>query len=773
MLRMRAKFYKRLSLILILLIIGVWISLQFTIRPKHHNVLVVQSFEQSYAIYPELNKLIKRNFKKSNIDADIRVVYLDCENYGEPQEQMHLHQLINSATSDGWKPDIILANDDQGTYSLLKSEHPLIYKVPIVFAGVNYPNWKLISKFPNVRGIEDNEEILKNIYFIKQVVKKKPWIYACLDSTFIDKKVLNDVKTQLKGRKYVGITTPNMPIAEQWRLCEKEGYTLVQLFRTREHLAEQKDTYLWPLIFYYNKASKNARHYQINDHIRGVYYLQFRRDYTTKLVNTISADPIFSAINEHFGYYDQILGGYMSTIQDQAKQQVDMAVKILNGTPLSKITFEKSIKHYVVDWRVMRRFDIPEENIPSGVTIVNQPFDKAHPIIWTTGLSIIIVAVIWLIILYTLARRKKLQLVNDLIKEREMLSLATQSSGTFVWSFGKGLFHFEKAFWNFLKIEPRDISIDEMMLYVHPDYRHLYKKLKLSLQDAMSGNIQLPLDFDGYGYSWWEARFMAHKTTKDEYVVYGIIINITDIKKHEKELEDARRLAEKAELKQSFIENMSHEIRTPLNAIIGFTNLLINERGLTPEEVQEYQAYVSSNNELLLEMIDDIIFLSRLDSGHISFVSKPCNVKEFIENIHSTKNIIPARLEFRLEEGLPPNNDFIVYVDPIHLRNAIIHLLQNAAKFTESGYVKLGYHYMQHAKQVHIFIEDSGIGIPQEEIKMIFERFYKNDKYTQGTGLGLSICKILIEKMGGTIDVESEVGKGSTFSIYLPCERPK
>lgn len=211
---------------------------------------------------------------------------------------------------------------------------------------------------------------------------------------------------------------------------------------------------------------------------------------------------------------------------------------------------------------------------------------------------------------------------------------------------------------------------------------------------------------------------------------------------------------------------MSHEIRTPLNAIAGFANLLTNTPELEEEDKQNYVDIINTNTELLLRLINDILELSRLDSGSANFNLRREDVRTLLSSYYQTFGVqVKPDLKF-LQDF--PNEDCTVYVDASRLQQVITNFLTNANKFTQTGYIKLGYRYSAGEHAVGIFVEDTGKGIPHNELKIIFSRFYKHDEFAQGTGLGLAICNSIAEQLQGYIEVESEEGKGSRFTIVLP-----
>lgn len=231
-------------------------------------------------------------------------------------------------------------------------------------------------------------------------------------------------------------------------------------------------------------------------------------------------------------------------------------------------------------------------------------------------------------------------------------------------------------------------------------------------------------------------------------------------------MENARELAEKAELKQSFLANISHEIRTPLNAIVGFSNLLTSDNDLQEEEKQYFIESINRNNDLLLKLVNDILELSRLDSGQMSFDFQEYTVAELVNELYGTQRLlVPEHLDFIKENC---DKSTTIYIDKARLTQVFINLVNNATKFTTNGSIRIGSHCIDDNK-VCLFVEDSGKGIPKEEQKMIFARFYKQDEFMQGTGLGLAISKAIVEQLHGEIRLQSEIGKGSRFEVILPC----
>ena len=240
--------------------------------------------------------------------------------------------------------------------------------------------------------------------------------------------------------------------------------------------------------------------------------------------------------------------------------------------------------------------------------------------------------------------------------------------------------------------------------------------------------------------------------------------DITDLKIMERKLRLAKEEAEESNrIKSAFLANMSHEIRTPLNAIVGFSSILATE--VSEEERVEYLDIIERNNELLLQLINDILDLSKIEAGTLEYVKRPINLGEVCRTIYAVhKERIKGGVDFIFDNG---EEDLQMEGDPNRIMQVITNFITNATKFTHTGEIRFGFE--REGENVRVYVKDTGIGIEKEKVGHIFERFVKLNSFVQGTGLGLSICRMIIEKIGGEIGVTSEFGKGSTFYFIIPC----
>lgn len=306
--------------------------------------------------------------------------------------------------------------------------------------------------------------------------------------------------------------------------------------------------------------------------------------------------------------------------------------------------------------------------------------------------------------------------------------------------------------------------------HFHPDDRRVMLRFfdQVLIREASHLRRDVRILREDGTYTWTRVNVMVRDFRPEDGIIDMVCVNydITELKETERKLIAARDKAEELDrLKSAFLANMSHEIRTPLNAIVGFSSLLTETEDM--KDRKQYMAIVQENTELLLQLISDILDLSKMESGAFEFVKSDTDVNLLCsEIIRSLRMKVPAGVELVFEECLPGCH---VWADKNRLNQVISNFINNALKFTFSGSITLGY-YRQTDGYLRFYVRDTGMGIPKNKIKTVFDRFVKLNSFVHGTGLGLSICKSLVEQMGGTIGVESEEGEGSCFWFTYPYQ---
>ncbi len=305
--------------------------------------------------------------------------------------------------------------------------------------------------------------------------------------------------------------------------------------------------------------------------------------------------------------------------------------------------------------------------------------------------------------------------------------------------------------------------------HFHPEdllsVMEFFKNVENGTETKLSKEVRI-LREDG-NYTWTCINLLLKNYDLENDIIELISINydITKLKQTEMMLIKARDKAEESDrLKSAFLANMKHEIRTPLNAIVGFSNLLASTDDA--EEKEQYNLLIQHNNDLLLNIVNDVLDISKIESGHVEFHPVWFNLSELIkETVAEYTPNVPPEIKFF---ATYPKPDYFVELDSMRVKQILNNIVSNALKYTSEGTVRISYELIEEG-QVRISVADTGCGIPEDKTDKIFERFEKLDYYVQGAGLGLSISKSLVDKMGGRIEVDSTVGVGSTFRIILPC----
>lgn len=358
--------------------------------------------------------------------------------------------------------------------------------------------------------------------------------------------------------------------------------------------------------------------------------------------------------------------------------------------------------------------------------------------------------------------------------QRRFFNMAIEESSIYPWQYNTRLkcFHFPGGLLQRFNCYDNTgyISREELDLIIHPgDLPRTRKHFNdIMLGHEPNSRMSFRLQNADGGYEWWEFRSTAYDglTADIPYMVLGVCQSIQRYKDTEDELIAARDRALQADkLKSAFLANMSHEIRTPLNAIVGFSDLLKDLEAFSSEEVQQFVETININCTLLLALINDILDLSRIESGTMDFQLSSYNLTFIMQQVYDSQRLSMSQ-GVELRTDFPEGTGKDIVTDSVRLKQVVNNLINNARKFTAKGSITLGYS-MEEPGYTTVFVEDTGAGISDEDQKHIFERFYKADSFTQGAGLGLSICQTIVERLHGTITVTSKLGRGTRFEVRL------
>ena len=728
------------------------------------HILVMFSENKLAYQFADCEDIIAKALKNKGVDADITFEYLNCGHWEANREIEEARKIVDRANAK--KPlAMILLYGDQATYSTLSTDTPMMHTLPVVFGGVQFPNWDQLSCHENVTGVSDPIDIVKNIEAAYTLTGKR-MTFVMLNRAFLDRKVKENIDNQLDKAKYV-INNLNWDYSVMELLTDhSDQYSMTVLSLRYLYLNCKKTEPLDP------NDGDNFR--RVTRMFKDLIYIQSKYDPTpVQIIQATNHWPMLTATA--MGFTDPgtpYIGGYFASVNNIAADMADCAAKILAGAKPKDIKIRPTKKEYYLDWQVAKRYKFDPDKLPGGYHVIRMPLVDRFPmlssLIMYSGTIVMLVVIVILLRLFIREKKQKVKVMAQLERENSLYNIAVQDSRTFAWERAGQSIYLSDAFWQHYGHEPKIITLGDFMAMLHPDSRDIYIDGLDHVNKGETFANDVKADFFGNGeWHWYQIRGKGILDEHGNFVKsYGMLINVDGFKQREKEMEEARKLAEEATLKESFLANMSHEIRTPLNAIIGFSDLLLQpDADFTEEDKKLFAGTIHTNNDLLLKLINDILDVSRIESGQMDFVIKAWSVRDIMERIYHTFEVqMPKHLAFNFVQ---PEEDVLIEVDESRLRQVIGNFLTNAGKFTPKGSVTLGWIKDMQTGKVELYVEDTGIGLSEEDRTMVFSRFYKKDEFKQGTGLGLSICKAIVVRLGGSIKVRSELGKGSRFSVYL------
>lgn len=859
-------------------------------KDKPYRVLVVFSYVKECEWTEEQYQGVLGCLKEQGVKAEVDSFHLDADILVEFQENDTLNWLFRQYENN--PPDLIISCDDQATYAIQATEHPLTYKVPIVFCGVDYVNYQIMEKRKNITGFTTQPDYMQCYELAKQLFGCVSALSVIAEPTYLGRQGVTHLRKQLEKLPNLRNIT-ELKIIEQFDVYEND--TL--LTRPASTPSPLDINILW-----FNRMDGRRMKWLLKEQ-KNMVFLMPRWSALYSGIPRMKNVPMLMVNDEGFG--DGRLGGYMTNSYDQTYQATETGLRIMRGEispDTVPVTHSKTMPKF--DWRQLDNWGISVDKLPKDSIIINMPFTvKYRNYLWIGGTFLGTFIILLILVLDQLYRRERLykkRILSALIKEqnelqitmesisegvisldgqavivsineaalkwlqldgakdryigqslhllfdirlinnpdylnylfskvyqtngsyvfdpstylvmtsglsfpisgsmavihsensqrgiiitfrniinemtqKEFMALTTTTGDVFVWKYNhtERLFIYDQAFFRFMQWpenETGEFFVGDTFPSLHPEDHEKWLK---SIQIIAAGEkhhctAQFRLQTGNGSYTWWEYRIVPEPNQAPGEITafFGLCLNIDYLKTKEKELEDIRDKALEADRQKSlFLANMSHEIRTPLNAIVGFSSLLLEPEELTADDKQEFIGIINENCRLLLNLVNDILDISRIESG-ITFKHEPCDLNPIMTDLlEKYKEITdePIMLSADL-----PESSVTVFSDQFRIRQILSNLLNNAIKFTEKGIITIGYRIDDINNTICFFVKDTGRGIPQKEHSKIFERFYKSDNFTQGGGLGLPICHEIVQRMKGTITVDSEPGKGTCFYITLP-----
>ncbi|MDO4496925.1 MAG: ATP-binding protein [Bacteroidales bacterium] len=776
--KLRVVTLSALGVVLLGVLVGCVMSyIVQSVRPQHH-VAVIFSHEETNYTHGQYLLEVNKAFRQRGYKVQLHPYFVDCERYGDDWEIRQCESLLKTLVSEV-HPEVVVLVGDQGTYSTLKAEENVHSGYPMIFSGVIYPNQSLIKNNRKVTGFRDAIDIPTNVHLAELFHFSKS-LYTTLDYTYLDHKTRENITLQLKNQDDIFNNLMWDVSLRETALYPDKHYSF-SLFSLRDieanFMINGRGLDLWD-------GNEKVDFQKALYFFRHMTYLQTKCDLSSQSMLMFDMpNPYLTAINEGFGSpTSRFIAGYFTSTQQMATEVADVAISIIQGAKPSEIPIQDSPKEYYIDWQVAKNHGLKLDELPEGFQIVNLSWREEHPNIFlglVLGGTLFLSVIILMLLLSVRRERMQKRLVQaHLEHERQMYQLAVGDSQTFAWAREGDTMIFPDSFWQHFNLSPRKLHVDELASMVAseslPDYREALQKTS----EGKAWSSTLLLDIAGTGEShWWQIRSRGMLNKKGQLdCSYGMIINVDDFKHTEQELILNRKLANQAnEAKTTFLTSMSHDIRTPMNAIIGFTQLAMKNVD-KPDVVKSYLKKILVSGNHLLSLINDVLDMSRIESGQTRLEAQQVNLHEMLVDLRS---IVQSNVQAK-ELSLIIDDQHLqqpwVMVDKLRLNQVLLNIVGNAIKFTPVGgkiILVLAEHDASGSGTAsYVFhIKDTGIGMSESYLKHIFEPFTREETATvsgiQGSGLGMAITKNIVDMMQGTITVSSQEGKGTEFVVML------
>ena len=626
--------------------------------------------------------------------------------------------------------------------------------IPIIFGGLHHPKWEYIRKHNNIVVINDPIDYCTNINLASEMTGKN-CVEIELDFFEQDSMIRSELRQAIARPPYVDNSDFHVEI-----VGDEDFYTT------------WKDSVV-VLVFSTESPERNSAG---SEEDQEVGYQNLRRIYTHSwlypsvavkkdLYSSAIADktgrPQFTAVKAGFGDgRGRYLCGYFAGYETVGTDMAHVAADILKGADMASFVGMTHQKNYYMDYDAMEKLGLEYKDYKNRFTIVRAPIEKISPVY--TYATWIIIAFIFItaigsiiLVLQSWKNRTAQILIDGVTKRAEMRQMALHGADS----------HTVRT----------EANLREIISHVHPDHSSEIPLIMQAIDIQGTHSYEICADVDQKdNFRWWQLRFVVMfdaKTGKKN--VDGILINIDETKRYEENLRRAMELAEEAHQKEDFLMTISHEIRTPLNAVVGFSDVLVSmpPDAFTEEEMAEYAKIIKANNTSLSAMIEDILMFSRIESGRIQYVKNEFDASELVHELaYEWKDLVPDGVELHELAVLP---GITINNDRTRVKYIMSQLMSNAAKFTKKGSILIGVDYHFNSERAELFVADTGCGLPKEKQQLAFGLFWKDDGFVPGLGLGLHVSKKLAEGMGLVLDVESQPGFGSKFSLYADAQMKK
>ena len=755
-------------------------------KDPDYTVLVLHSYNDMGQEGGYFRNYMENRFRHHGMNVAIYHVYLDLIHKETPfVNENGEDRFVDTVRS--YNPDILLINDDLAFHYILNNEDVLLKTIPSVFAGVSastfvHQDYPLVTGWRDPVDLAANCNLYRNLNYPGNPIVELDW---------------GGYQDELRDKLYSNIADPTVFINNsdfhlEYSDLSSETYsdriivnfvTMADPERNRRLRADD-DTDL------INEGLRNSdigKSYTFEGR-QG--HIQVKYDLFSNSLIDLTRIPQITAIREQFGSFSNLLGaneieagenyyerpkflcGYFTSVETQITDQVHSAIRILNGENPRDMPLETHQKDYYMDWNAMIQMNPPLNyyDYQEQFKIINVPFVVAKRTLFVSLVALGVIMVAGLLSFFTSVRFRKRNTQREealelLRQETQRRLLVLEGSDSFFFNVrdGKiGFLHSSRS-----ERLTHEFELEEYRKeFVAPEsYGSFEICTGLVPADTEKSKVRIRAKTLNDVWHWWEVSYR-----RNENMIIGFAVSVDKIVEFEKTLQESAIRAEEVISKENFIANITHDIRTPLNAISGFAQLLAD--GCSAEDKVLFTSLIRDNTEQLLDLIDEAVRKPADSTDSMSFKIRRISTAKLVnDSFHTNRILCPSHLKFKFEPY--QGNDVMIMADPIRTSQVINNFLSNAFKYTLQGSVTLGWTVLEKEGCIEVYVEDTGIGISEEDSKLVRQRFGMAKGNYKGTGLGLDICYQIIEKQNGEYGFTSKLGEGSRFWFRLPIDNTK